>query len=379
MINRFVALLRWIAFRTAYQVDLAYSRVFDRFESLARLSSLEADSIRNSKKIALLALWPERSDSYSTSFMPMINGLQESGYLCVFISNKKTVRPDWIPSEAVFISRKNRGRDFGAYKYGFKLILKNGSDCSNLIFANDTLYWFESSAPFINRIEKFDFGSIYTNLEQHTHAQSFFLHFSELVIKEKFFREFWAKYLNSRFKWHAIHKGEVGLTSLLQKNGFTPNSIVTSEIEDLESLNSGEGAFETHKHLLRMLSLGGIKPVNGGPVRSLIGSQWSQFHNEMHSRDINLPCDEYSELKSWLATWAYSDPPHRIGHFLSILYKLPLKRDMWKFINPSELKEVLRALSPDHWRSLNEDSYSKLSKYMDGSGSTRIKRAVGEI
>ena len=120
----------------------------------------------------------------------------------VFITNSKICESDKKRLEGLydeFISRKNEGFDFAAWrdgivKIGWEYIVKYDS----MVVMNDTCFGpiFDTESIFakMDLRKNTDFWGI-TNHKKHEkineHIQSYFMSFSSKVIKNKVFCEFW--------------------------------------------------------------------------------------------------------------------------------------------------------------------------------------------
>jgi hypothetical protein len=146
------------------------------------------------------------------------------------------------------IVRPNIGRDFGAYQAGFKFLQRNEilGSTRQLIFANDSVLYGPKSAEFIRKFLNFEsnWKSFYVNFQYHTHAQSFFMNFSDVIFKCDSFVDFWLKYYPTSLRYKVINDGEVQLTQTLLKNGHTPESFISSNLKtwskDIEAMNYEE-------------------------------------------------------------------------------------------------------------------------------------------
>ncbi len=185
--------------------------------------------------VAIVALYPRAG--IHDSVMRLIESLIDSNYSVIVVMNESNLAEDWIVSLSKkpieILRRPNIGRDFGAYKIGFIHAEKNGYllESERLLFANDSVVYGPLSMTFLQSMLKLErpWHSMFVNYQFHTHAQSFFQVFRKEVFTHPAFSAFWAQYYPSELRHHAINFGEVHLSSVCLKNGFTPNPYVTAQ------------------------------------------------------------------------------------------------------------------------------------------------------
>lgn len=336
--------------------------------------------------VAIIAGYPIGSLSYKVSLDRLVTGLIDSGssILCVF-NNKPSDEIMGLlsrPKISIYV-RKNYGRDFACYQAGIKFLTDSSklSKLTELILVNDTLYWFESSESIIRKLRKHEWSCLYLNLEKHTHAQSFLLRFDHKVINSTSFSKFWKDYLPLSDKRHLIHRGEIALTSELLASGFNIFPIVNPEL--LESAD-----FEIREKKLTTLSripLGGLKPVGSVPVLPT-GFSEGTFRNYMLGANTEKSLTKPEEILGgnildyldWLKNFVYSDPPHRIGLHISLLFDFPLKRDMYKFIHLTPIANSIAEIDSNMYESILLDQTNSMAKFMRGDFKSRLKRKMGE-
>ena len=151
--------------------------------------------------------------------------------------NESHLAEDWLVSllkkPVEILRRPNIGRDFGAYKIGFIHAEKNGylQGTEKLLFANDSAVYGPRSTAFVESMLKMErtWNDMFVNHQFHTHAQSFFQVFTKEVFTHHDFSAFWKQYYPSELRHHAINFGEVRLSSVCLKNGFTPSPYITAQ------------------------------------------------------------------------------------------------------------------------------------------------------
>jgi len=316
----------------------------------------------------------------------LILGLLESdsSIICVFNNkpSEELLATLSDPRITIFI-RNNIGRDFACYQAGIQYLINLGffGTLTEIILVNDTLYWFENSASVIQRLRKHEWSCLYLNLEKHTHAQSFLLRFDSKVINSSAFQSFWDSYLPLDSKRHLIHRGEIALSTELLSAGFNVYAVVNPELLDGADIHVSPQIVAT----LSRIPLGGLKPVSSVPVLpgNFIKGTFNDYLFDdrrliQNSKPESIVQDNSLDYFDWLKNYVYSDPPHRIGLQISLLFKFPMKRDVYKFISLSPIANVLAELAPDIYDSVMLDQTSAMSKFMRGDFRSRLKRKMGE-
>lgn len=121
-----------------------------------------------------------------------------------------------------YIERPNYGRDFGSYKLGFNYIYNNNihKTCPKLAIANDSVFYSKKNLDtFLSNIysSSSDVMGATENLDVQYHIGSFFVLFSNFIIKHHTFIEFWKNYKETNYRRDIILKGEMALTNVAQR------------------------------------------------------------------------------------------------------------------------------------------------------------------
>ncbi len=195
--------------------------------------------------IAIVALYPRTGILNSVN--RLVDSLIASNYSVILVVNESYMTDEWMgallnkPIE--ILRRPNIGRDFGAYKVGFLYAEKNGylESTDHLLFANDSVLYGPKSVDFVRTMLNVDlpWHSMFVNYQFHTHAQSFFQVFDKNIFQNKKFSEFWHDYYPSELRHLAINNGEVGLSNICLRLGFSPVSYVSAN-SILENSEFGE-------------------------------------------------------------------------------------------------------------------------------------------
>lgn len=195
----------------------------------------ESVSLRGSKKIAVVALYPR--GSLLSSVKRLISSLLDQNYEVIAVVNHPNLK-DWISELSGFpitiIQRQNVGRDFGAYKCGVEYIerFKLGDQLDSLLLCNDSVIYGQRFGSFLREFESKSshWATAFLNFEKHTHAQSFFQSFPREILLTELFKDFWRNYYPSNRRIYAIDQGEVRLSQILLSHGFFPTSVVNAKI-----------------------------------------------------------------------------------------------------------------------------------------------------
>lgn len=141
------------------------------------------------------------------------------------------------PLVAHFICQKHGEYDFGSYKRGYLYAYEQGllNKCDELIFANDScyapLYPFENMFSVMSP-KPLDFWGVTSNqigyyvvdnelvLKEIKHIQSYFIVFKPSVFNSELFLNFIKSIKHEDYKKLIIAKYEVGMTKMLEDNGY---------------------------------------------------------------------------------------------------------------------------------------------------------------
>jgi len=319
----------------------------------------------SNSSVAIIGIYPQRHNVYQHSIKNLLDGLKSNGIQIIVVSNaelNQELTDLFRKYQSSVILRKNQGRDFGAYQSGLLWLRDQGylAQVKRLLFINDTLIWLKSSIEVVKETCEHDWQSIYLNLERNVHAHSFYLSFSERVVQSQRFLDFWDDYLPQDSRNHAIHNGENQLSNILIAEGFSCKPLVTPEF-----VKSGLIRVKRSKSLtVKVFStpISGLYP--GNPPQT--GRERRVFRNI----EVNTFFDQ-------LASFAYSDAPHRLGLTLHLTSNLPLKADLFKFYAISEILSVAHDAVA---RELLSDFYLvKSQKFQVSDRATKRLRRLGEI
>lgn len=336
---------------------------------------------------AVIAMFPSTDPIYEVSMKNLIMGLQANGLQVVLVLNRhmnSELHQFISDTRCIVIKRKNSGRDFGAYKAGVLWLDKEigMENIQRLVLANDTLLWLNSGESIIKETLKSDWSSLFLNLELHTHAQSFFLSFSNQILQNIKVMRFWNGFVPLNYRRHAILYGEIKLSEILIKEGYrckpfvNPSLLLSDQIEvPLELLNS------TLLGNLPISEMGGIPMPGVEKGRKFPDAEMKPF---LGMEDIS---EEYLLNKTQLQQnlirvynqYCNSHAPHRIGLHLYVLFGMPMKTDIYKCYPLSEIHRCLALRNPEYANITMDFLSGKSQQFMEGSRENTKRRLLSEI
>jgi lipopolysaccharide biosynthesis protein len=167
-------------------------------------------------------------------------------YVLFYIKKLKTVCDDIIfvsvsnvhdsehlklsPYIKSFINRENTGYDFGSWKCGIESIgYDNLSQYDEVLLCNDSCF-----GPIIPLKDVFvkmensksDAWSITTCYAMRYHMQSYFMVIKKQIFSQNWFKDFFANIKDQKNKIDYIRKYEVGISDVIQNNGFKIDSYI---------------------------------------------------------------------------------------------------------------------------------------------------------
>lgn len=160
----------------------------------------------------------------SDDFRQLLSSLRRRGYKIMGYAYASDIDV-FEPEDAVYARRISFGRDFAAYKHAAS-VLAARADVMKVMFANDSFFvsegvddvvkWFAECAS--------DWAGFTVNMREHFHVGSFLFQVQGRALTEtfRFMKAYWP--INTRY--HAVHRGETGLSSHLAACGLVPASYV---------------------------------------------------------------------------------------------------------------------------------------------------------
>lgn len=176
------------------------------------------------------------------------------------------------------LAKKHGEYDFGSYKKGYFLAKEKGflSDCSELIFANDSC--FGPIVPleniFLEMSQKnCDFWGMNENsFEVEKHAQSFFMAFKSNVFQNEIFDNFMNNIKKEENKDDIIQKYEIGLSKILLTEGFSMETYIKKPIE--RNIN---GDFLNQEQINPLIKTCAIKGVCRHTLKLVLNYQFKKY------------------------------------------------------------------------------------------------------
>ena len=185
------------------------------------------------KRLALFAHWDPDNiiDETVTSYLGQLAEVAD----IVFFSdcNLSPGEIKKVVPYTILRGAENHGEyDFGSYKRAFRLGEITLANYDEIILANDSCYFvgedFNSIFSIMQRTPC-DYWGLFeykTSPESHWHLQSFFLVLKGNVFHHSAFKQFISGISKLRSKKDIIEKYEIGLSTLLAKNGFRRGSLI---------------------------------------------------------------------------------------------------------------------------------------------------------
>ena len=156
----------------------------------------------------VLAIFEQRSD-----ILHLINDLKISGYKVFVVLNRNDVvpDPDLLSISDILMSRKNSGRDFGAYAAASKFIYALPIKINKILFINDSSYYIRKSTDIFCQIrfsneDLVSLTATETKDDFFTHGNFFQIN-GEVFYKHKV-RNFFHNYININSPRYAVTYGE---------------------------------------------------------------------------------------------------------------------------------------------------------------------------
>jgi lipopolysaccharide biosynthesis protein len=179
-------------------------------------------------RVALLAHWSPRA-RVTRSFATLVHELQVHGYRVVVSSTCEVPGALEWPEEVdvdlehlSVIRRPNVGYDFGSWSVALELV-PEAAAAERTIVANDSMAGpFRTLRPFLEAFDAtgVDVWALTDTQQSAPHLQSYFLGFCDGVLQERPLARFWERARCEPAKDQVIHRYELGLSRLLQHEGF---------------------------------------------------------------------------------------------------------------------------------------------------------------
>lgn len=175
-------------------------------------------------RICIFVLYQPNGISKNT--FKYLNAIRQQNFSIIAVSNCRVSDNDLASLDKIccqVILRDNIGRDFGAYKTGVLEIYRQNLPIKNLLIANDSVHAPLHDLSIMHEkmeAHDYDFWGVTDNFHQRYHIGSYYVFFNEKIVSSEKFKQFWLDFKDKNSRRHAIHKGEIALSSLLFKLGF---------------------------------------------------------------------------------------------------------------------------------------------------------------
>lgn len=180
-------------------------------------------------RILIFATYPGKT--FLETHVDLIKKFENRGYSIVIVTNNKKATELLKKIEVknkTIITRKPFGRDFGCYKEATLHILnnhKNIDKIARVIYLNDSIITLkEGQEKIVDHLvnEHHDFSGLTENYEFDYHVGSFAIAISGDIFRSRQIIKYWRNYTPLSTRRYSIHKGEMGFTKAIKKQGHTP-------------------------------------------------------------------------------------------------------------------------------------------------------------
>jgi hypothetical protein len=224
------------------------------------------------------------------------------------------------PADFTIITRKNLGRDFGAYQCG-SLYLHNKvgfAKIEKIAFFNDSMIYGKDFTWFsqLTRMNS-DISSLYANFELGPHFQSMAFICNSKAILSPVFLNFWRNYYPTEIRKRVISRGELALSkSLLREDllfGDLATELLSTETKKMTNIEN---------QALIMFALDLL------PQKNLFATILKTPDFPL-KENLNLSSEMQQNLINLVVTSC--NLSHAMGNYFSRNYNFPIKMDLLKF------------------------------------------------
>ena len=228
----------------------SYERDFDT------LTQLDTGKIPFGSKLAIYLIY--QPAQIAESSFATLDWLIVHGYSPIVVSNTPVSKQDLhnlLERSSLVLKRPNFGYDFGGYKDGIKLIIRQGISPERLIIMNDSV-WLPIAPDLLTRMEARQDVDILGIIEDekiyHTtkesapsglkHVESYFYVISANAWRSDAFQSYWRDYKMTSSKRDTIKIGEIGFSHKMTAAGLSTGSL-TSRAAFLEEISKRDNRF----------------------------------------------------------------------------------------------------------------------------------------
>ena len=238
--------------RLGRDIVRAPKAIHDRFLSTAIYDLVERKKVQRfdgqvprGDRVAIFLIFPK--NGLLASHKRSIEYIRENGYAPFVVSNLPLSEDDQeylTKSTWKFLSRPNRGYDFGGYREGFMSLLGDLSDLKYLAFLNDSSWfpvpntknWFTEAEALdvdyaaaatsysIPRVPLDRYQTIHWQMDfnlRDFHYCSYALLVSSKLLQNDKYHKFWKSYVLTELKNKVVRRGEMGMSRFVIDNGFS--------------------------------------------------------------------------------------------------------------------------------------------------------------
>jgi lipopolysaccharide biosynthesis protein len=320
---------------------------FDYFKKIQKFNGMHSLG----EKPAIFVIF-SKNHEVKASHLRTLTELNENGYSVIVVSNSPLNASDIQRLQArssQVILRPNFGYDFGAYRQGILFLFEQKIKFSRLLLLNDSC-WF----PTLNGIswirnaenEELDLVGVasnygidrkwgqnglpnspwkYSSSHKNFHYCSFALLFSKSILHDSSFLSFWKRFPLTNKKSKVVRRGEIGLTRLIIKAGFSHGE--TFKIATLpDRLKKME-----YRHLLLIFS-------------NLIIPEDKDLQNEYTTATANMTLDRSFVEKFILKSVARQGAAYGLAYLMNAFEETPFLKKSPFFMNPISRASSMKCL-----------------------------------
>jgi rhamnosyltransferase len=198
-----------------------------------------------------------------------------------------------VPPFVDVLKRDNIGYDFYSYREGIRTIAASGNDYqvtlmnTSFVIADPEKLCQQYMEPGVNR-ETFDVYGLVKSNEIVEHLQSFLLTFSNRLMRNTGFLQWWDSMQALNARHEVIHAYELGLSQYLSKAGYPLKAAITSQ-SDARVANPSHANYE---ELLERFGILKIELIRDNPFNINLNRILNMTaHNDLFCRMVREGLD----------------------------------------------------------------------------------------
>jgi hypothetical protein len=223
---------------------LVFLKVLEVGDAVAELIGLHGTRVKEiipcagfDQTKARLVIYAHYNPNYRITplILEILKTYSEQGFNVVFVTSSKRIAPPDLETAksicALIIRRRSYGRDFGAWKDGWRIVRRKYKPPLELLLTNDTLLGPVCPvAPMFDRLRNCDADvvGLTDSWDRSYHLQSFFLVFRQpkgIQVADRYLRRLLLR--NSR-EW-VITRGEIAMTRIALRHGLKIDALYRYE------------------------------------------------------------------------------------------------------------------------------------------------------